>query len=131
VNDVAGYAAVLVLPPEMREAEVTVPGVQLFHYITDDQLTTLGDMRKEPVMEICLMASGAFLGAIVPAIEQLGRFNDAVNPMGITGLCTVIVAVIALAVAAVTGALWRQRLAGHQGLVETIQSRKKVAVTGE
>lgn len=127
----APYTGSLVLPPSMREAEVTIPGVQLWHYITDDQLTTLGEMRKEPVMEICLAASGAFLGAIVPAIEQLGRFNDKANPMGATGLCTVLIAVVALAVAIVTGFLWRQRLRSHESLLDTIKSRKKVPVKAD
>ncbi len=71
------------------------------------------------------------MGALVPAVEQLGRFNDVATPMGLTGLCTVLIAFIAFAVAVVTGLLWRQRLKSHQGLLKTIQARKKVPVALE
>lgn len=107
---------------------MTIPGVQLWHYITDDQLTTLGEMRKEPVMEICLATSGTFVGAIVPAIEQLARFNDKANPMGLIGLVTVAIAFVAFGISAVTAILWRQRHISHEGLLRVIQSRRKVPV---
>lgn len=131
MNEPTPYSGSLVLPADMRAAEVTIPGVQLWHYITDDQLTTLGELRKEPAMEIFLASFGAFLGAIAPAVEQLGRFNDRVNPMGYTGLFTVLVAVVALAIAIVTGLLWHKRGKHQVNLLNTIKSRKKVPVSTE
>lgn len=113
----------------MRASEITIPGVELYHYITDDQLSELSTMRADPVMEVTMAAIGAFLGAVIPAVEALARFNDKTNPMGLIGLFTVLIATVSLALAIFAGVLWYRRHKRHQGLAATIRSRPKVKVT--
>lgn len=108
--------------------QMTLQSEQVCHYIRDDELENLGKMRHDPVMEIFLLAAGAAVGAIVPAFQELARFNASQNPMGITGLMTVIVLVAALAIATVTGLLWWQRTAAKSDLVTEIRGRPKVRV---
>lgn len=108
---------------------VTLPPEAVCHYITDAELDGLGEMKKEPVMEICLCAIGAFLGSLVPAIQQLGKLGDRANPLDGVGFATLVVAVSALAIAAVTGWLSYRRRGTHRDLVTTIRARPKMPVS--
>jgi hypothetical protein len=123
------YTGTLSVPEAMRSSEVTIPGVELYHYITDDQLTELSAMRAEPVMEVAMGASGAFVGGLVPAIEALSRFQDIAHPMGYVGFFTVILDVVALVVAGLSIWLWRRRRLRHVDLATAIRSRPRVKVT--
>lgn len=105
---------------------VTLPSEQLCHYITDSELDGLGDMKKEPVAEIFLATIGVFLGGLIPALQVLKQFSIDATKVGIFDLLTVMIAGCALAVAFVTGFLWRQRSKTHKGLVETIRGRQRV-----
>lgn len=107
---------------------VTLPPDQLCHYITDDELERLGEMRKEPVMEICLCSIGAFLGALIPALQILSEFRTTPEKVDVWGLLTMFIAVMTLAVAAVTGWLWHQRSKTHKSMVTTIRERARVPV---
>lgn len=122
------YEGDLVIPESMRSSEITVPGVELHHYITDDQLTELSNMRAEPVMEICLASIGVFFGSVIPAVEQVSRFNSASQSMGIVGLLTICLTACSFAIAIVTGWLWHKRHERHKDLAATIRSRPKVKV---
>ena len=113
----------------MRASEITVPGVELYHYITDDQLSELSTMRADPVMEVTMGAAGAFVGAIIPALQALAHFKDPKEPMGVIGLITVLIAVAALVLTIFAGILWYRRHRRHQGLAATIRSRPKVKVS--
>lgn len=123
------YCAPLVVPEAMRASEVTIPGVELYHYITDDQLSELSTMRADPVMEVAMASAGAFAGTLVPAAEALSRFQDTANPMGYIGLLTIVIAVVSFAMAAFSGILWYRRRKRHEGLAAAIRSRPKVKVT--
>lgn len=122
------YDGALQIPASMRQSEITIPGVELHHFITDDQLTELSNMRAEPVMEICLASVGAFVGSIIPALEQLSRFNDATDPMGMVGLLTAFLALGSGVSALISGLFWRSRHRRHVNLATVIRSRPKVAV---
>ena len=85
-------------------------------------------MRKEPVMEIFLCAIGAFLGALVPAMQQLGEFNA--DPTQVDGweLLTMFIAAMMLAVSIVSGVLWHQRSKAHRSMVDNIRDRPRSPV---
>ena len=117
------------LVPEMAQTtNVTLPAELLCHYITDEELERLGEMRKEPVMEIFLCAIGAFLGALVPAMQQLGEFNA--DPTQVDGweLLTMFIAAMMLAVSIVSGVLWHQRSKAHRSMVDNIRDRPRSPV---
>lgn len=123
------YAAHLSVPESMRSSEITVPGLELYHYITDDQLSELSTMRADPVMEVTMGAGGAFVGGLIPALQALAHFNDPKEPMGIIGLLTVLIAVTSLVLSVFSGILWYRRHSRHEGLAATIRSRPKVKVS--
>ena len=116
------------LPYGAHATQVTLPAEPLCHYITDDELERLGEMRKEPVMEIFLWSLGAFMGALIPALQVLSQFRDDPTKLGGWGLLTLLVAAMTLAVAIVSGALWHQRSKTHKGMVQTVRSRPRVPV---
>lgn len=117
------------LVPEMAQTtNVTLPAELLCHYITDEELERLGEMRKEPVMEIFLCAIGAFLGALVPAMQQLGEFNADPTQVDGWGLLTMLIAAMMLAVSIVSGALWHQRSKAHRSMVDNIRDRPRIPV---
>ena len=122
------YKGNVILPAEMRQSELTVPGVELHHYNTDDQLTDLSNMRSESVMEICLTSIGLFFGSIIPASEQMGRLNSKTDPIGIAGLLSISLTVAAVVAIGITGFLWYKRHLRHQNLAKTIRSRHGVPV---
>lgn len=128
MNEVSAYNGGLTVPASMRHSEITIPGVELHHFITDDQLTELSSMRAEPVMEVCLASIGIFLGSIVPTFEQLARFNDVDDPMGMLGLFTALLTFGSLVAAIITGMLWYSRHKRYLGLAAIIRSRPKVPV---
>jgi hypothetical protein len=112
----------------LRQTLMTMPDTDLCHYITDDELDRLSEMRKEPVMEIFLCATGAFMGALIPALQSLSIFNSDPTKMDGFGLLTMFVAVGTLTVALVSGSLWHQRLKSHKSLVATIRGRPRVPI---
>lgn len=107
---------------------VTLPEENLCHYITDDQLGRLGEMRKDFVMEICLAAGGIFFGSLVPALAGWDRFSE--NPGSVTGsdLLSIVLCVSAFVVCVITGYQWYVRHRGHVDLVTEIKNRPKVPV---
>ena len=109
--------------------EVTTRPSELMHYISDEQLARLGQMRHEPVMEIFLLSAGAFLGSVVPAFQEAGKFGAVENAMNQWGLFTCLLCAMCLSVAVVTGLLWRGRLRSHVNMVEEIRGRPKRLVT--
>jgi uncharacterized membrane protein len=116
------------MPFRAQFTEVTVAPTSLCHYITDEELERLGEMRKEPVMEIFLCAIGAFLGALIPALQNLGQFNSNPSEVDGWGLLTILIAAMMLAVSIVSGALWHQRSKVHTSMVETIRGRPRSPV---
>lgn len=112
----------------LQQTLCTLPQEALCHYITDDELERLSEMRKEPVMEIFLASIGAFLGALIPAWQELGKFNVDPTTVSGTGLFTMGVAIAMLAVAILSGALWRQRTKSHKSMAQTIRDRPRVQV---
>lgn len=116
------------MPFGAQLTEVTLSPQALCHYINDDELERLGDMRKEPVMEIFLCSIGAFLGALIPALQMLNTFNETPDKVGLWGLVTILVAAATLAVAIVSGTLWNQRLKTHKTMVDTIRARPRTPV---
>lgn len=116
----------MLLPNSLTE--VTLPDGALCHYITDNELERLGEMRQEPVMEICLAATGVFFGSVVPAIDGLLRFGAKANPTTVTDMLTICLAVAALGIAAVTALLWHIRRRGRDNLIGTIRRRPRVPV---
>lgn len=99
------------------------------HYISDEQLHRLGQMRHEPVMEIFLLSAGAFVGSLVPAFQEAAKFNAAEDRMNGWGLLICLICAMCFAVALVTGWLWRGRLRSHTDLVAEIRGRPKRLVT--
>lgn len=107
---------------------VTLSKEVVCHYITDDQLLRLGEMRKDMVMEICLAATGIFCGSLVPAVDGFRHFGDAAHPATWTDLVSMMLFISALVAAAITGIQWRIRARGHVDLVTEIQNRPRVPV---
>lgn len=107
---------------------VTVSDENLCHYITDDQLRRLGEMRKDLVSEICLAAAGIFWGSLIPAIDGLRRFNSEVSRASGTDLVSMMLCGAALAAALITGYQWYVRNKGHTSLENEIRNRPKVPV---
>ena len=123
-----GSSLKILLSNEAQVTYVTVASEALCHYITDDELDRLGDMHREPVMEIFLAAIGCLAGSIVPSIEAFARFNATANPMGLTGLATLMISVSSLGVAAITGLLSLMKVKQRGRLSERIKSRPRVEV---
>jgi hypothetical protein len=107
---------------------VTLPAGQLCHYIRDDELDRLGEMRSDLVMEICLASAGLFFGSIVPAFDGFRRFGASTNPTTGTDLLSMMLCFAAGVVALITGLQWRSRSKLHKGMVAEIRDRPKVPV---
>lgn len=116
------------MPFGAQLTEVTLSPQALCHYITDDELEKLGEMRKEPVMEIFLCTVGAFLGALVPALQVLSQFKTDATKLDGWGLITLMIGVATLAVSIVSGLLWYQRSKTHKSMVVTIRERPRTPV---
>lgn len=120
--------AALQFPATAQTTQVTLSPDALCHYIRDDELDKLGEMRKDLVMEFCLAATGIFFGALIPAIDGFRRFGADVNPSTATDLASMMLCFAALAVAIITGFQWRIRSKAHRDTVEEIRSRPKMSV---
>lgn len=112
----------------LQQTLCTLPQEALCHYITDDELERLSEMRKEPVMEIFLASIGAFLGSLLPAWQELAKFNTDPATVSGTGLFTMGLAVATLAVSAISGVLWHQRSKSHKSMSQAIRDRPRVPV---
>ena len=107
---------------------MTLPPEQLRHYISDDELEVLGNMRKEPVMEIFLASIGVFFGSLVPACAGLNKVGDTADPIMLSDMLSIVLAVGALGIMLVTGFLWRQRYKTSTNMVDNIRCRPKIPV---
>lgn len=116
----------MVLPSQ--STSVTLPSAQLCHYIRDDELDRLGEMRSDLVMEICLASAGLLAGSIVPAVDGFMRFGAAKNPATGTDLLSMMICFAALVVTVITGFQWHARSKVHTGMVGAIRERPKVPV---
>jgi hypothetical protein len=105
---------------------VTLSNENLCHYITDDQLQRLGEMRKDLVMEICLAAGGVFAGSLVPAFAGFRHWNS--NTASGGDLLSIVMLVGSLAAFLITGWQWYVRHKIHTDLVEDIRNRPRVSV---
>lgn len=121
-------SAAVRMPAGSQVTEVTLPPGALCHYITDDELDRLSEMRKEPVMEIFLCTIGAFLGALVPAFQVLSQFRADPTKVDMWGLLTLMIGVAMFAIAAVSGFLWYQRGKAHVSMTDAIRNRPRVQV---
>lgn len=110
------------------QTNVTLPTEQLCHYITDDELERVAEMRKEPVMEIFLCTFSAFLGAAIPSMQVLSQFSKDATKVNGLDLLIVMVAAMMLAVAGVSGVLWKMRAKSHKTMVDTIRGRDRIRV---
>ena len=116
----------MVLPSQATS--VTLPSEQLCHYIRDDELDRLGEMRSDLVMEICLTSAGLLAGSIVPAVDGFIRFGATENPATNTDLLSMMICFAAFVVTVITGFQWRARSKVHTGMVGAIRERPKVPV---
>lgn len=123
--NIADDSAVL-LP--VRSTSVTLPDGQLFHYIRDDELDRIGEMRKDLVIEICIASVGVFAGSFTPAFDGFKRFGAAQHPATSTDLVSMMLCFTALVVAIMTGLQWHQRSKSHKGMVSEIRGRPTVPV---
>lgn len=105
---------------------VTLPDQALCHYIRDDELDRLGEMRKDIVVEICLAAVGVFFGSIVPAFDGFKRFGAREHPATSTDLVSMLLFTASLAIFVVTAILWYLRANAHKEMVAEIKDRPKV-----
>lgn len=105
---------------------VTLSDENLCHYITDDQLRRLGEMRKDLVMEVCLAAGGILAGSIIPAWTGWSHWSEDKA----TGADLVSLLMFAAAVAAfcVTAYQWWVRHKLHDDMIKDIRNRPKVQV---
>ena len=120
--------AAMRMPLGVNNTEVTLPDGNLCHYITDNELEAIGQMQQEPVMEICLAATGVFFGSLAAAWDGLARFGDVANPTTWTDMLSIFLAFAALGIGSVTGWLWHVRLKGRKDMVQTIRDRPRIPV---
>jgi hypothetical protein len=115
------------IPESASPTNVTVSGENLCHYITDDQLCRLGEMRKDLVMEICLASGGILAGSLVPALTGWQHW---MSTTGASAGDLIAMMMLAASVAAffITGYQWYVRHQSHVDLVEEIRNRPKVPV---
>lgn len=121
-------ASAFIAPGGSLALNVTLPEEQLCHYITDDELVRLGEMNDDPLMNICLLTAGAFAGAVVPAAQSLRTFFVEPLEFGGVDLLSVLVAVVTLSIALLTGYLSNRKKRVHKSLVEKIRERPRVPV---
>lgn len=103
-----------------------MPPENLCHYITDDELRRLGEMRKDLVIEVCLASGGVLAGSLVPAIVAFGHWNA--NALAGSDMAALILFVGSLTAFVLTGFQWIVRQKNHTDLVTEIRARPKVAV---
>ena len=116
------------IPSGMNLTQVTLPEGSLCHYIADNELERLGEMRKDFVMEVCLASAGIFAGSLIPAIDGFLRFSNKTNPATQTDLVSMMLAFAAFVVTIITALQWRVRSKSHVDLVTEIRGRPKVPV---
>lgn len=107
---------------------MTAPESELKHYITDDELDKIANMKGGHAKEIFWSSLGLFLGALIPACESLIRFNAPNNPMGALGLLECGIALVGLAIACTSGYFWWDRAKGKKDIVQEIRDRPKLQV---
>ena len=119
-------APAMLLPTQLTS--VTLPAEQLCHYIRDDELDRLGEMKSDLVSETCLASVDIFFGSLIPAIDGFSRFGDQQHPANGTDLIAMLMCAAFGLLAVVTGWQWWRRSRRHKGLVAEIRERPKVPV---
>ena len=103
--------------------EMTAPETELCHYIRDYELDMMSSMKDGHAKEIFWSSLGLFVGALVPALESLARFNAPSNPMGPLGLVICALALGGIVSAAISGYFWRQKAKGQRDIMSEIRAR--------
>jgi hypothetical protein len=108
--------------------ECTVPATELRHYITDEELGRLGEMKRDHLTELFWGFLGATLGGIIPSISAVAHFNAKTDPMGKLELVVCLLTAMALAATVLTAILLLQRSRGRKDLLGEIRGRPKMRV---
>lgn len=128
MSDAANIGAGPMVYMPQSDIALTMPNNQLCHYIRDDELERLSEMRRDLIMEICLTSIGIFIGSLTAGIDGFRRFNVAVEQLTATDLISMLILFAAGVVALITGLQWRVRARRHGSMVDEIRARPKVAV---
>ncbi|MBJ7440545.1 MAG: hypothetical protein JHD35_16165 [Sphingopyxis sp.] len=116
----------LSLHGNLQATLVTVSAQALCHYITDDELQRIDDMRQDVGTEICLASAGVFFGSLVPAIEGFRKFSAPYPSATLTDLLSMLLSFASLTLALVTALQWWHRSKRQGRLVDNIRQRPKV-----
>jgi hypothetical protein len=121
-------SAVIRMPLGGQTTNCTLPPETLCHYIRDDELERIGEMRDNLSMQICLAAIGIFFGSATPAFDGLSRLGNAAKPLTATDMVSIAFAFASLAVAVVTAIQWGQIAKRRKPLLDTIRERPRIPV---
>jgi hypothetical protein len=108
--------------------EVTVPSEELRHYITDDELDKVGEMKGDFVRELFWASLGACAGSVTAGITAFKQVGDAAHPLGWAELSAILILALSLGSMLLAGALSRQREHGRKALLNRIKGRERVRV---
>lgn len=111
------------LPAGAQQTTMTVAPEQAGHYISDDQLTRICEMREEPVGGIFLGAAGALAGVASAAYQSASIALYRPEKIAGNDLINMAIAILALSIAAVTGFLWQGRRRRMPDIAREIRDR--------
>ena len=105
-----------------------MPSVYQRHYISGQEIEMLCEIKKEPTREIFQLAVGALMGALMPALQSMTKFNDLHNSMTWVDLIAFAVAIAVVAIAAASWFLWNRRTIAAFIRIKTIRQRTQLPV---
>lgn len=107
---------------------VSYQASRLEHRISDEQLNTLSELRKDNVVELFWGALGGFLGALPGSIEDIEKIGNQANPMGALDLVGMVICAVFACLTVVMGIAWRLRAASTGNIVDEIRGRPRELV---
>jgi hypothetical protein len=119
-----------ITPPKIVQ---TQPDEILWHFITDDELGALADMRRDYLWEAMWAWVGLAGGAMPGAISAIGTryFSTEPTPISTTDLSQLVLCSVGIALAVACCVIASRRSTGAKNLVKDIRGRTRRSVTGK
>ncbi len=116
--------------PTDRQEFLTYEPEILAHWISDEELEKLSELRSDHVVEFFWGFLGIALGSAVPAYLLMSKIGSSDDPIGKSDLFTICTFIVFTFLTGIMGFWWRKRHKSSEDLKNRIRNRPKVPVGG-
>lgn len=112
----------------VRLRTLTYQDEVLEHWISDEELTRMSELRRDHVVEFFWAFFGTCVGSIGPFIEKLGKFSNNSQSIDVYDLISLIMFPLFFILTVIMAFFWRNSSSSNDDLITQIRNRAKITI---